>query len=153
MPASAPSRSSPSLGEHLADHGLRDPRGGDDLVFGATATDAFIPSTVRRRALAAWDAVNAKARATAADEARDVEPGELLDAIGLHEARHTCASTLIAAGANAKVIQMVMGHATIQMTFDRYGHLMPGGLEEAAAAADDYLARAAAPSPGAAQGL
>jgi integrase len=49
---------------------------------------------------------------------------------------------LIAAGANAKVIQKVMGHATIPMTFDRYGHLMPGGLEEATAAADAYLARA-----------
>ena len=26
-----------------------------------------------------------------------------------------------------------MGHATIAMTFDTYGHLMPGGLDEAAA--------------------
>jgi integrase len=41
------------------------------------------------------------------------------------------------------VIQKVIGHATIQMTFDQYGHLMPGGLEEAAAAANAYLARAA----------
>jgi hypothetical protein len=30
----------------------------------------------------------------------------------------------------------------IAMTFDRYGRLMPGGLEEAAAAADAYLAAA-----------
>jgi len=46
------------------------------------------------------------------------------------------------------VIQSVMGHATIQMTFDRYGHLMPGGLDEAAAAANAYLttARSVAPS-------
>jgi integrase len=35
-----------------------------------------------------------------------------------------------------------MGHAMIQMTFDRYRHLMPRGLEEAAAAANAYLARA-----------
>jgi hypothetical protein len=28
------------------------------------------------------------------------------------------------------------------MTFDQYGHLMPDGLEEAAAAANAYLARA-----------
>jgi len=49
---------------------------------------------------------------------------------------------LIASGANAKVIQSVMGHATIQMTFDRYGHLMPGGLDEAAAVANAYLTSA-----------
>jgi hypothetical protein len=34
-----------------------------------------------------------------------------------------------------------MGHATIGMTFDQYGHLMPGGLAEAADAANAYLAR------------
>jgi hypothetical protein len=33
-----------------------------------------------------------------------------------------------------------MGHATIAMTFDTYGHLMPGGLDEATAAANAYLA-------------
>ena len=34
-----------------------------------------------------------------------------------------------------------MGHATIQMTFDRYGHLVPTGLDEAAAA-NAYLGTA-----------
>jgi hypothetical protein len=38
-----------------------------------------------------------------------------------------------------------MGHATIGMTFDTYGHLMPGGLEEAAAAANAFLARSGVP--------
>lgn len=47
---------------------------------------------------------------------------------------------MIAAGANAKVIHQVMGHASITMTFDRYGHLKPGGLAEAAGMADAYLA-------------
>ncbi len=32
-----------------------------------------------------------------------------------------------------------MGHSTIAMTFDTYGHLMPGGLDEARAATDAYL--------------
>ena len=32
-----------------------------------------------------------------------------------------------------------MGHANIAITFDRYGHLRPGGREEAAAAADAFL--------------
>jgi site-specific recombinase XerD len=64
-----------------------------------------------------------------------------LGADRLHEARHTFASTLIAAGANIKVVQKVMGHATITMTLDKYAHLMPGGLDEAAQSADAYLAR------------
>jgi len=49
--------------------------------------------------------------------------------ITLHEARHTCASLLIAAGVNAKALSVIIGHATIAMTFDVYGKLMPGGLE------------------------
>ena len=132
------------LALELADHGLRTGRAGGDLVFGREPDVAFEPSTVRRVALDAWQAANEKVTERAQRDGRDVEPGELLDPIGLHESRHTFASMLIASGANAKVIQAVMGHATIQMTFDRYGHLMPGGLEEAAAAANAYLQRMAA---------
>ncbi|HEY4897473.1 MAG TPA: tyrosine-type recombinase/integrase [Solirubrobacteraceae bacterium] len=65
----------------------------------------------------------------------------LLSPISLHEARHVCASVLIAAGVNAKALSVIMGHSTIAMTFDTYGHLMPGGLDEAAAATNAYLAR------------
>ena len=39
---------------------------------------------------------------------------------------------MIAAGVNAKALSSIMGHATIAMTFDTYGHLMPGSLDEAA---------------------
>jgi integrase len=65
-----------------------------------------------------------------------------LEPIGLHEARHTFASVLIAAGVNAKAITSYMGHASIQTTYDLYGKLMPGSESEAAAVVDDYLARA-----------
>jgi Phage integrase family len=41
---------------------------------------------------------------------------------GKGKCRHTFASLLIDAGENPKAIQAFMGHATIQMTFDRYGH-------------------------------
>jgi integrase len=36
-----------------------------------------------------------------------------------------------------------MGHSTISMTFDTYGHLMPGALNEAAAVTNAYLAKLA----------
>ena len=60
--------------------------------------------------------------------------------IGMHESRHTFASMMIAAGANAKSIATYMGHADIATTFDRYGHLMPGNEAQAAGLLDAYLA-------------
>lgn len=42
---------------------------------------------------------------------------------GLHALRHACASLWIENGMNPKRIQKLMGHSTIQMTFDTYGHL------------------------------
>lgn len=49
-----------------------------------------------------------------------------LEPLGMHEGRHTFASMLIERGANAKAVQTYMGHSSITITFDRYGHLMPG---------------------------
>jgi integrase len=51
---------------------------------------------------------------------------------------------MIAAGVNAKSLSTYMGHANIAITFDLYGHLMPGSHDEAAGLLDAYLARAAA---------
>jgi len=65
-----------------------------------------------------------------------------LKPIGLHEARHTFASILIAAGVDAKAITAYMGHASIETMFDLYGKLMPGSEAEATALVDAYLARA-----------
>jgi hypothetical protein len=41
-----------------------------------------------------------------------------------------------------EAITEAMGHATITMTFDRYGYLMPGGRDEAHARVDIYLSEA-----------
>jgi integrase len=126
----------------LAAHKLATGRDGDELVFGATPDEPFTPSTVRRRALAAWgwnEAVNPKPDGpkTAWIKAR----GDALDPLGLHEARHTFASLMIAAGVNAKALSTIMGHAAIAITFDVYGHLMPGGEDEARERVDSYLDR------------
>jgi hypothetical protein len=42
---------------------------------------------------------------------------------------------------SARVLAVIMGHSTIAMTFDTYGHLMPGGLDEARTGTDAYLAQ------------
>jgi integrase len=62
--------------------------------------------------------------------------------IGLHEGRHTCASILIAAGVNVKALSSYLGHSSITITLDRYGHLMPGSEDEAVERVDAYLERA-----------
>jgi integrase len=95
----------------------------DGLVFGATASRPFTGTATVVRAKKAWG----KAKLTP---------------ITLHECRHTFASLAIAAGANAKALSTYMGHATISITLDRYGHLMPGNEAEFAGLFDEYLARA-----------
>lgn len=96
----------------------------DGLVFGLKANSTFNGTPVLRRARRVWEASD-------------------LQRITLHECRHTFASLMIAAGVNAKALSTYMGHANISITLDRYGHLMPGSEDEAAAMLDDYLARVA----------
>jgi integrase len=50
---------------------------------------------------------------------------ELAQSLRFHDLRHTCAALLIAQGAHPKEIRERLGHSTIQLTFDRYGHLLP----------------------------
>jgi integrase len=111
-----------ALRDVLVEHKARQERD-SGLVFGSSAETPFQPSNLWRRAQRAWKRAG-------------VAP------IGLHEARHTFASVLIAAGVNAKAITTYMGHASIQTTYDLYGKLMPGSESEAAALVDAYLARA-----------
>jgi integrase len=91
-------------------------------VFGRADGKAFDGPTVDARAKAAWRRAG-------------------LEPITLHEARHTFASLMIAAGVNAKALATYMGHASVTITLDRYGHLMPGNEGEAAALLDAYLTR------------
>jgi integrase len=51
-----------------------------------------------------------------------------------HDLRHSSVALAIAAGAHPKAIQARMGHSSINVTLDRYGHLFPE-LDEAIAAA------------------
>jgi integrase len=109
------------LDEHLLSLDWREnPQG---LVFGTGERVPFDPSAARQRAGRAFR----KAK---------------LEPITLHECRHTFASLMIAAGVNAKALSTYMGHATISITLDRYGHLMPGNEDEAAGLLDAYLERA-----------
>jgi integrase len=52
--------------------------------------------------------------------------------VRVHDLRHTAASLWLAAGADPKVVQRVLGHATATMTMDLYGHLVDANLWQAA---------------------
>ena len=57
--------------------------------------------------------------------------------VRIHDLRHTCASMLIARGAHAKAIQQHLGHSSISVTFDVYGHLLPDEQDRIAATLDE----------------
>lgn len=59
--------------------------------------------------------------------------------IRFHDLRHTCATLLINQGASPKYVQRQLRHATVQITFDCYGHLFPEAGPEAMARMDEVL--------------
>lgn len=48
-----------------------------------------------------------------------------LEGVRFHDLGHTAVALAIAQGAHPKAIQMRMGHSSVQVTLDRYGHLFP----------------------------
>ena len=73
--------------------------------------------------------------------------GPIADKAGLsgtrfHDLRHFFASVLIAQGESAKYVQDQMGHSSIQVTFDTYGHLFPQAKLDAVRRLDATLAAA-----------
>jgi len=108
------------LRDHLVEHRMRSGRTGSDLIFGNAPHSPFTGNMLQRRADKAW-----------------AEAG--MERITPHACRHTFASLMIAGGVNAKALSTFMGHTTISITLDRYGHLMPGSEEEAAGMLDTYL--------------
>jgi integrase len=107
------------LGVELEAHRARRPA--VNLAFGREHNRPFSPSAVVDRACRIW---------------RDAG----LTPISPHECRHTFATIAIAAGVNIKALQTFMGHASITITLDRYGHVLPGSESEAAAHVNRYLA-------------
>jgi integrase len=57
--------------------------------------------------------------------------------IRIHDLRHTFASLLIQNGESLAYVKEQMGHHSIQVTVDTYGHLVPGGNRQAVDRLDD----------------
>jgi integrase len=100
------------LAEHLATQVSRAP---DSFVFTGATGGLLRNSNFRRRV---WrPAVRALGL-----------PSDLR----IHDLRHTCATLLIAQGAHPKAIQAQLGHSSIQVTLDLYGHLFPDDMDRLA---------------------
>jgi integrase len=92
------------LETQLADHALPGP---DGLVFPNKAGKPIQQSSFNSHY---WTPAKEKAG---------------LQGVRFHDLRHTAVALAIAMGAHPKAIQARMGHGSVQVTLDRYGHLFP----------------------------
>ncbi len=95
----------------------------NEFVFPTSRGTPFNVGNVRARAKSSW-------------EQKGLEP------IGLHQLRHFYASVALASGVPVKSLAEFMGHSSVSLVFDRYGHLLRGAGSESAELMDSYLARA-----------
>jgi integrase len=68
----------------------------------------------------------------------------LPEMLRFHDLRHTCAALLIANGRHMEEVKEYLGHSTIRVTSDRYGHLFPAAREALAGSLDATFATASA---------
>ena len=61
-----------------------------------------------------------------------------------HGLRHVAAGLMVSSGANVKVVQRQLGHASAAMTLDRYADLFDEDLDGVAAHMDEILTRGSA---------
>jgi len=61
-----------------------------------------------------------------------------LEGLTFHDLRHTCASLMIAAGANPLEVAAQLGHKDARLVLHRYGHLYPGASARAAQRLDAH---------------
>jgi integrase len=120
----------------LVEHLKRSGRSGKDLVFGRDIDTPFNSNTVHNRARRAWKIARERE-----DEEGIIPEHERLRPIGLHDCRHTAVSHMLDAGITIDKVSKFIGHSSITVTIDRYGHLLPGGEAEAAEILNEYHAR------------
>ena len=76
---------------------------------------------------------------------RPRRPPHGLTGFRFHDLRHTYAALMVAAGAHPKYLQAQMGHSSIRVTLDLYGHLFPDANRGVLGAALDALTAPSTP--------
>ncbi len=131
---------------------------GGDLHFGSTKTNrnrtVAIPTTITRRLQHHLDALPRQPDALvfSSPTGRPLRYSNYrrriwlpacaaagLPGLRIHELRHTAASLMINHGADPKLIQAQLGHSSITVTYDVYGHLFPDRLDELSTRLDDLI--------------
>ncbi len=114
---------SPMVVNALKEWKLACPKGDLDLVFPNGAGNIEGLSNIYRRGFGALQ----KKCGMVADTGREDRDGNpiMRPKYGMHALRHFCASWLIEQGFPPKRLQSILGHESMQMTFDTYGHLFP----------------------------
>ena len=112
------------------------------MVVPAFVTDALARTAAgkgsRRSAVDRRDAVGTCRRRTAigrwlaAAVRRCQESDPAFPSLTAHDLRHTAASLAIHSGANPKVVQRMLGHASAAMTLDVYADLFESDLDAVA---------------------
>jgi integrase len=105
-----------AAGELWQDHGL---------VFASTIGTPLEPRNVNRRF----------------EQLRHVAG---LDWLHLHDLRHAFATFLLDQGEELRTVMELLGHSTIRITADTYGHVLPARARKAATAIDRILAEGSA---------
>lgn len=101
----------PGIVRELRRHRLSTPSNEGGLVFASSAGTPIDP----RNLVTAWHRTLRKAG---------------VRMLAFHSLRHTAVSLMIAhEGLNPKQLSSVIGHASIQLTYDTYGHLMPDAFD------------------------
>ena len=59
--------------------------------------------------------------------------------IRLYDLRHTCATLLLSAGENPKVVSERLGHASVTLTLDTYSHVLPDMQDKATSKLEEML--------------
>ncbi|HZF58673.1 MAG TPA: tyrosine-type recombinase/integrase, partial [Rubrobacter sp.] len=59
--------------------------------------------------------------------------------IRFHDLRHTCATLLLSQDTHPKLVQELLGHATIAMTLDTYSHFLPSMRDQTVRAMEAAL--------------
>jgi integrase len=131
---------SPMVVNALKEWKLACPKGDLALVFPNGAGKIEVLSNIHRRGFGA-----AQERCgLVVDTGRKDQDGQpiMRPKYGMHALRHFCASWLIEQGFPPKRLQVILGHSSIQMTFDTYGHLFPNAEDDHAklAAGELFLA-------------
>jgi integrase len=136
QPPSGPGLAQAALLEHRLATGRR-----AGLVFGRDGEHPFAHSATLARAYRAWKAAAVAPLACDVDAARRGE-AELPEygRVGLHEARHTYCSTMLAAGVWVANVSRYAGHSSPSFTLARYVHARTDQALDDAGRMDAFLA-------------